>query len=76
MVSSSTRVADRVTAAIRASGASLREISQATGISLASLQRRCAGKREFKGTDIVVIADYLGVSAGSLAVDERPPEKR
>jgi lambda repressor-like predicted transcriptional regulator len=76
MVSSTPRIADRVTAAIRESGASLREISEATGISLISLRRRCAGQREFKGTDIVMIADYLGISAGSLAVDERPPEPR
>lgn len=76
MVSSTLRLADRVTAAIRSSGFTLREISEATGISRAYLRKRLAGKREFKGADIVVIADHLGIPAGSLALGDRPPEVR
>jgi len=76
MVSSCPRIADRVTAAIRSSGSSLQELSAATGISLPYLRHRIAGRREFKGTDLVLIANHLGIPAGSLAVDERPPEIR
>lgn len=76
MVSNSPCVADHVTRAIQAAGASLREISDVTGLSIESLRRRLAGTREFKGTEVVAIADHLGIPAGSLVAPTQPPELR
>lgn len=51
---------------------SQRELADAIGMQRSVLSRALAGERAFNMSEIVDIADYLGVGAEELLFDEQP----
>jgi transcriptional regulator with XRE-family HTH domain len=71
-------LADRIKAAAAQSGLSQRTISQKTGIALSTFSRWLAGEQEPNVSNLVLIAEAIGVSIAWLATGEgemRPSEQ-
>jgi transcriptional regulator with XRE-family HTH domain len=68
-------VAARVRAAMAAQRKTVVDLSDATGMALSTLSRRLSGRSAWRTDEIAAVADFLGITPGSIVGDSFAVER-